>query len=180
MNRWDKDWTWMRGHVNWLTDYKDHRTLPMVREEFNDEEQMQDWVNMGFSPRTGAMFDMRHTNQPPLTQIFIEYAESRGLENIGISYYRMDPGDNLPYHRDLYRKYISLFNLEYRKKDIVRMIFFPEDRSPGHIFEIENKIIDWKAGDWVAWRYDAPHLAANMGNTPRYSIQLTGVMRENI
>lgn len=180
MNRWDKNWVWMRGHVNWLEDCKDHLTLTMIREDFNDFEQMQSWQNMGFTPRTGAMFDMRYANQPPLTQRLIEYVESYNLEHVGVSYYRMDPSDNLPYHRDLYSRYISLFNLENRKKDIVRMIFFPENRKPGHIFEIDNTIVDWKAGDWVAWRYDAPHLAANMGHTPRYSIQVTGVMRENI
>ena len=180
MNQWGKDWIWMRGHATWLKDAKDHLFLKMEREDFNDSEQFNNWKIQGHSPRTGLMFDMRHDNQPALNQQLIDYVKNQGLENIGVSYYRMDPGDNLPYHSDLYKKYISLFNLENRKQNIVRFIFFPENRQPGHIFEVDGKIVDWRAGDWVAWRYDTTHLAANMGYAPRYSIQVTGVLRENI
>lgn len=180
MNNWKNDFSWMKGHVTWLEENKDHRCLTMVREDFNDTAQVQAWCNQGFTPRTGFMFDMRHANQPPLTQKLIAYAEDQGLEHIGVSYYRMDPGDNLPYHSDLYVKYISIFNLEHRKKDIIRFIFFPEDRHAGHIFEIDGKLFDWRSGDWIAWKYDTPHLAANLGIVPRYTIQVTGVLRENI
>lgn len=174
------DWTWMKGHVTWLEETTDYRSLTMVREKFNDNSQMQAWKTMGFSPRTGALFDMRYPNQPELNKQITEYVEKQGYENIGISYYRMDPGDNLPYHSDLYSRYISIFDLEKRKKDIVRFIFFPEDRKPGHIFEVDGRLIDWRAGDWVAWKYDTPHLAANLGIVSRYTIQVTGVLRENI
>jgi hypothetical protein len=179
MSQWNDKWIWMKGHVAWLKEIKDHRCLTMVREDFNDTEQMQNWHNQGFTPRTGAMFDMRSANQPSLTQKLIEYVEKQGLENVGVSYYRMDPGDNLPYHRDSYKKYISLFNLEERKNNIVRFIFFPEDRQAGHIFEVDGKLIDWNAGDWVAWRYDATHMAANLGTSSRYTIQVTGVIRDS-
>lgn len=180
MSKWKNDFSWMKGHVNWLEEVIDHRCLTMVREDFNDSKQIQTWQQQGFIPRTGAMYDMRHANQPSLTQKLIAYAEYQGLEHIGVSYYRMDPGDNLPYHSDLYKKYISLFNLENRKKNIIRFIFFPEDRKPGHIFEIDGKLFDWRSGDWIAWKYDTPHLAANLGIVPRYTIQVTGVMREDI
>jgi hypothetical protein len=174
------DWTWMKGHVTWLEEVSEHRNLPMVREEFNDSAQMQAWQSMGFTPRTGALYDMRHADQPDLNKQIIEYVEKQGLEHIGVSYYRMDPGDNLPYHSDLYSKYISIFDLEKRKKNIVRFVFFPEHRKPGHIFEVDGKLIDWKAGDWVAWKFDTPHLAANLGIVSRYSIQVTGVLREDL
>lgn len=180
MNSWTTNWTWMKGHVTWLESVTEHHSLTMVREEFNDTAQIQSWINQGFQPRTGAMFDMRHISQPTITAKLISYVESQGLENVGVSYYRMDPGDNLPIHSDLYKKYISLFNLEDRKENIIRYIFFPEDRQPGHIFEVDGKIIDWRAGDWVAWKYDTIHMAANMGYSPRYTIQVTGVLRENI
>jgi hypothetical protein len=178
MSQWSTEWTWIKGHVTWLEDSKEHLSLTMVREEFNDIEQSNAWQSQGFNPRTGRLFDMRYENQPLLTQKLIAYAELEGLEHVGVSYYMMESGDNLPYHTDTYNKYISLFNLENRKKKIVRFIFFPEDRKPGHIFEIDGKIFDWKAGDWIAWKWDTPHMAANMGLAPRYSIQVTGVLRE--
>lgn len=171
------NFTWMQGHVKWLEEDKSHLNLTYVREEFNDEEQIKTWNLQGFSPRTGRMFDMRYVNQPDLTKKLIEYAEQQGLEHIGVSYYQMLSGDNLPHHSDTYIKYISLFDLENRKNDIVRFVFFPENRKPGHIVEIDGKLLDWKAGDWIAWKYDTPHLAANIGLAPRYSIQVTGVIK---
>lgn len=178
MNQWPTKWIWIKGHATWLEDNHEHRGLTLIREDFNDKEQMNAWIKMGFSPRTGRLYDMRYVNQPPLTKKLIEFAEAQGLEHVGVSYYMMEAGDNLPYHSDTYSKYISLFDLESRKENIVRYIFFPEDRKPGHIFEIDGNIVDWRAGDWVAWKYDIPHMAANLGIVPRYTIQVTGVMRE--
>lgn len=180
MNQWSTKWTWIKGHVKWLEDTVEHKGLTMIKEDFNDEEQVKVWEQQGFTPRTGRLFDMRYENQPPLTQKLISFAESEGFEHIGVSYYMMSAGDNLPYHSDTYKKYISIFNLEERKKNIVRFIFFPEDRKPGHIFEIDGKLFDWKAGDWVAWKWNTPHMAANLGLAPRYTIQVTGVLREGL
>ena len=180
MNLSNKDWTWIKGHAKWLENDPTVTGLTYVRENFNDAEQVKTWELQGHSPRTGKMYDMRNINQPPLTQKLIDYAAREGLEHVGVSYYCMLAGDNLPYHSDVYTKYISLFNLEERKRNIVRYIFFPFDRKPGHILEIDGKIVDWKAGDWIAWKYNVPHLAANMGLAPRYSIQVTGVIREGL
>jgi hypothetical protein len=174
------DWTWMKGYAPWVIDHVDEiKALPYAREKFNNDEQFRAWELIGFTPRTGALFDMRHTNQPTLTQKLIAFALKEGLENVGVSYYRMDRGDNLPYHKDTYKKYIELFDLKQRRKNIVRFVFFPEIRMNGHILEIDGKLIDWKAGDWIAWRYDTPHMAANLGTESRYTIQVTGVMRED-
>ena len=155
------------------------KNLPYAPSQFNDNEQLAVWGALGHQPRTGALFDMRNPNQLDTTQKLIEWAAQ--LEHVGVSYYEMAPGDNLPYHSDTYKKYINLFNLESRKKHIWRYIFFVEDRKPGHIFEIDGQALsNWKAGDWVCWRYDVPHLAANLGNENRYTIQLTGVEIESI
>jgi len=181
MNQTLTKWRWMKGHATWLPNYfNEMRELPYMREKFNDDVQMQQWQNKGFTPRVGFLYDMRYEEQPSLTQKLIEYMEKQGLANIAVSYYRMNKGDNLPYHSDLYVKYISLFNLESVKHNIVRYILFPEDRKPGHIFEIDGTLVNWRAGDWVAWRYDVPHMAANFGDDDRYTIQVTGVLCEDI
>lgn len=180
MNQWTSKWTWIKGHAPWVAETIDYRSLAMVREDFNDQDQLGRWRSWGFSPRTGAMFDMRNENQPPMTQKLIDYVTAQGFSNIGVSYYRMDPGDNLPYHSDTYTRYIELHNLEDKKQNIVRFIFFPENRFAGHIFEVAGKLFDWRAGDWIAWKYDTPHMAANLGNAPRYTIQVTGVLNEDI
>ena len=178
----------MNRSSDWNTGFIDNKqfwhpelikNLPYVREEFNDSEQLATWGAMGHQPRTGALFDMRNPNQPNTTQQLIEWAAQ--LEYVGVSYYKMAPGDNLPYHSDTYKKYINLFNLQTRNMQIWRYVFFVEDWKPGHIFEIANRpFSNWKAGDWVSWRYDVPHMAANLGIENRYTIQLTGVEIESI
>ena len=177
MKQW-RDYIWMKGHITWLADDTTVKSLPYEREEFNDDDQMKTWQLQGFSPRTGKLYDMRHADQPALTKKLIEYVEKQGLEHVGVSYYCMLSGDNLPHHSDTYKKYISVYNLEERKQNIVRYIFFPEARKSGHIFEVNGNLLDWAAGDWIAWAYNTPHLAANFGLDPRYSIQVTGVLRE--
>ena len=46
-----------------------------------------------------------------------------------------------------------------------------------NISEIEDTVItDWRAGDYVVWKNDTQHLAANVGKTARYTLQITGVI----
>ena len=87
----------------------------------------------------------------------------------------MDTNTILPVHRDLYKRYVELFNLQGKESSIYRAIVFLEDWQSGHYLEIDNEpITRWRAGDAVEWRYDAPHMAANIGLLPRYTLQITG------
>jgi hypothetical protein len=87
----------------------------------------------------------------------------------------MDPGTILPRHHDTYKRYIELFELEMLHASIFRAIVFLEDWQSGHYLEVAgDPIVKWRAGDVVTWWYDTPHLAANMGYTPRYTLQITG------
>ena len=110
-----------------------------------------------------------------LNHRFVEIFAAMGWQDIGTSYYRMGPGTILPMHSDLYVKYIDLFNLKGREDTIRRAVIFLEDWQSGHYLEIcGDSITNWQAGNVVEWAYDAPHLAANMGITPRYTLQVTG------
>ena len=63
----------------------------------------------------------------------------------------------------------------------MRIIVFLEDWQSGHYLEINGEpIIEWSAGDWVGWNYDTPHLAANIGMTDRYTMQITGTYEDTI
>lgn len=175
------DWDRAKGHIDnrqfWHID--EIKELPFTREEFNDPIQLAKWKDNGLSPRVGMMYDMKHAYQPPTTDLLIKWAHMRDLRHIGISYYKMQPGDNLPYHSDTYARYIQLHNLDKKRDRIYRYLFFVEARLPGHIMEVDGHIVDWIAGDYVAWKYDTPHMAANLGPYDRYTIQLTGVWGEN-
>jgi uncharacterized protein YijF (DUF1287 family) len=87
----------------------------------------------------------------------------------------MDTGTVLPDHKDLYKKYIELFNLQGQENWIYRAIIFLEDWQSGHYAEYDyDPFVNWRAGDCVIWRYDTPHMAANIGLLPRYTLQITG------
>jgi hypothetical protein len=87
----------------------------------------------------------------------------------------MMPGTILPTHQDLYKKYIELFDLEGQEHTIHRAVIFLEDWQPGHYLEaLDQPVVKWRAGDVVEWCYDTPHMSANMGSTPRYTLQVTG------
>ena len=148
-----------------------HRYLPYVRQPFNCLEDVTLWRSLGYSQEhfTGEMYDMPNP-MPEWTAKFLNVF--LGI-NIGISFYRMNTCNILPYHQDTYKKYIELFNIKDTAK-IYRAIIFLEDWKPGHIFEIESTpITNWKAGEYVLWQYDAAHMAANLGLEPRYTLQIT-------
>jgi hypothetical protein len=152
-----------------------YKTLEYTNETFNDTALAQQWLSQGYSNQfTGDMCDMR-SPQPAWNQRFLEIFSGQGWKDVGTSYYRMNTGTVLPTHGDLYLKYIDLFNLKGREHTIRRAIVFLEAWQPGHYAEyLYRPFVDWRAGAVVEWTYDAPHMAANLGTTPRYTLQITG------
>jgi hypothetical protein len=151
------------------------KQLEYIQEPFNDPESQAAWEQQGYGPKfTGAMCDMRRS-QPTWNNFFQGYFAEMGWHNIGTSYYRMDTGTVLPEHRDLYKRYVEIFNLQGKEQSIRRAIVFLEDWKSGHYLEIAGtSITQWSAGDAVSWSYDCPHMAANIGIEPRYTLQITG------
>lgn len=158
--------------VFWDDEFKG---LEYVHEPFNDPISSHQWLVQGYHDKfTGHMCDMR-SPQPRWNYKFIDIFQSLGWKDIGTSYYRMDTGTILPTHGDLYVRYVDLFNLKGREDTICRAIVFLEDWQSGHYAEyLGEPYTGWKAGSTVEWDYDTPHLAANIGLTPRYTLQITG------
>jgi hypothetical protein len=159
-------------HSFWDDAYKN---LAYINETFNDLDQLEIWRGKGYADRfTGDMCDMRR-EQPNWNQRFVEIFQGQGWQDVGTSYYRMQTGTVLPTHQDLYLKYIELYNLQGREHTIRRAIVFLEDWQPGHYAEyMDQAFVNWRAGAVVEWAYDTPHMAANLGLTPRYTLQITG------
>ena len=149
--------------------------LDYIQEPFNDSEDVRQWLAQGYQPKIcGDMADMRG-RQPIWNRQFIEHFESSGWQDIGTSYYRMTSGTVMPVHQDRYVKYIDLFNLQGRETDIRRALVLFDDWRPGHYFEgAGDPFVKWRAGTVVEWIYDTPHMAANVGIEPRYTLQITG------
>jgi hypothetical protein len=154
---------------------EEYATLDYTNESFNDPALIDLWTKQGYPDRfTGDMCDMRR-RQPSWNYHFVDYFRDRGWKDIGTSYYRMNTGTVLPTHGDLYKKYIELFELHGREHRIHRAIIFLQDWRSGHYAEYEARpFVNWSAGDVVEWQYDRPHMAANLGQEPRYTLQITG------
>jgi hypothetical protein len=162
-------------HITAFWTPESYQHLEYIQEEFNDPDSLAQWLSVGYPNRfTGDMCDMR-SPQPMWNDRIIRTFTKFGWQDIGTSYYRMNPGTVLPTHKDLYKKYIEIFNLQGQEQYIRRAIIFLENWQSGHYLEICGDVItDWTAGTVIEWAYDAPHLAANIGLTPRYTLQVTG------
>ena len=138
---------------------------------------MDRWRSEGYTHSndlfTGFLCDMKNP-QPYWSNILIKWFERNfDVKDTGISFYRMTTGTILPVHSDTYAKYRQIFDCEI--KDIIRALIMPEDWKSGHYLEIDGKAISkWNAGDFFWWKGDTPHMAANIGVTDRYTVQITG------
>ena len=88
---------------------------------------------------------------------------------------RMRPGMILPIHTDKYT-YFKSQNSIGDNQYVLRIIVFLEDWQSGHVSEVDRTPFTlWKQGDWISWIDDTPHMAANLGHTNRYVLQITGI-----
>jgi len=167
---------WKSGSIKpfWDDEYKN---LSYTHELFNNNDDLIKWQSQGYNHAheyyTGFMCNMRK-KQPTWNKKFIEwFSKEFKLKDVCSSYYRMGTGVILPNHKDTYTRYKELFNCSLN--DIERAIVFLGDWQSGHYFEIENTpVIKWNIGDYIWWKSDAEHMAANIGTTKRYTLQLTG------
>jgi hypothetical protein len=158
--------------VFWDDEYK---KLDYIHEPFNDSEDVARWLSQGYQSKIcGDLCDMRMP-QPSWNHRFVKHFESLGWKDIGTAYYRMTSGTVMPVHQDRYVKYIDLFDLKGREHTIRRALVLLEDWRSGHYLEAMGRpYVNWSAGTVVEWTYDAPHMAANVGLDPRYTLQITG------
>jgi hypothetical protein len=169
----DSNNSWAQGHLDpWWGSA--HTTLPYIHEPFNDQGSLKEWRALGYTQTrfTGDMYDMRF----PSTEWLDQFGKHFSFKNLCWSVYRMIPGSVLPTHSDTYNRYKLIHGLN-STADVVRVIVYLEDWQSGHYAEMNGRpITGWRAGDWICWYNDFPHLAANVGKTDRYTLQLTGTL----
>jgi hypothetical protein len=151
----------------------DYKNLDYINKPFNDEETLQKWKSLGhnYEKYTGLMRDQSQQ----LPDWCLNVLGQISLQNSSITLYCMTPGTIMPEHSDTFIKYREIMNL--KETDIVgRAVIFLEDWKSGHYFEIdETPMVNWKKGDYVLWKNDTPHMAANLGKDNRYTMQVTGI-----
>ena len=164
---------WYLDHISpsWDNSFKklNYEYLPQ-----RDQDIVDVWVKNGYSNMNlnGAIVIRKNT----IPSWAVDIINKLGWENTGVNMYKMSTGDVLPAHADHYKTYKKTFKI----KDpmvIWRCLVFMEDWKSGHYFEVDGEpIIKWKAGDYAVWNYDVPHMAANIGIDPRYTMQITGMV----
>lgn len=167
---------WLRGQIAdpW---WQGHWDLDYVNEAFNDPNSVDEWRGLGYTQTrfTGDMYDMRRAEPKwidPFRQVF-------AWRHWAWSVYRMGPGRVLPCHSDTYCRYREIYGIP-DPEQICRAVVFLEAWQSGHYFEIAgHPVTGWHRGEYVVWRGSTPHLAANMGRTARYTLQITGIADEN-
>ena len=153
----------------WNDDYK---KLPFMRVPYGDKTQLAKWEKAGFTHRnfTGMMCSA----QQLIPKWARDIGATLGWLDCGYTFYKMETGDILPPHKDHFSKYKELFNIT-SSEDVMRCVVYLEDKCTGHMSEFAGESInDWWKGGAVAWRGTVEHSALNIGNEPRYTLQITG------
>ena len=109
-----------------------------------------------------------------LPKKFIKIAESFGLDKTVVAMQKMNVGQVLPWHIDTCSTYIKNNNIK-NKKDIIRIIVFVDDTRPGHQLWIKDMLCAGEAGSYCGWKFGTKHMAANLGEQDRYTLQITGI-----
>ena len=72
---------------------------------------------------------------------------------------------------------LKKFNIS-KNQNIFRVQIFLQDWMPGHYFEIEKKpIVKWHAGHYILLDKTMDHRSANVGKVPKYTAQVTGILK---
>ena len=87
------------------------------------------------------------------------------------------PNMLIPLHKDKYYYFRKKFNIS-KNQNIFRVQIFLQDWMPGHYFEIEKKpIVKWHAGHYILLDKTMDHRSANVGKVPKYTAQVTGILK---
>lgn len=156
--------------TNLIKSYKD---LNYTNKPYNDLETYNKWVEIGhrYEKYTGLMIDQSQ----PIPKWCFDVCNTLPLKKTTCTLYCMTPGTILPTHIDTFSKYKQVFDLNLSTV-VSRIVVFLEDWQSGHYFEIDKKpVVKWEKGDYVLWEGNIPHMAANIGSTNRYTLQITGI-----
>lgn len=156
----------------------DYKNFDYINKPFNDQKMIETWKSFGhnYERYTGLMRDQSQK----LPDWCFNILEKIPLQNSSVTLYCMMPGTIMPEHSDTFIKYRELMNLN-KDDNVGRVVIFLEDWKSGHYFEIDEvPIVNWKKGDYVLWKNDTSHMAANLGKENRYTMQVTGRVVENI
>jgi hypothetical protein len=167
----------MKYHIDhvvptWHDD--DYKNLQYEYLPHKDQAMVDRWIHDGYQHMNlnGAVVNEKNSIPAWANTVL----QKLNWQETGVNLYRMNTGDILPTHSDHYITYQRIHSIG-DPSTIWRCVVFMEDWKSGHYFEIDKTpLVNWQAGDYVVWNYDVPHMAANIGPEPRYTMQITGIV----
>jgi len=158
----------------WTTD--EYVTLDYTAEYFRDPTQLDRWKAVGHHlPSTTISISPVTTSTKFSKEIETHFDH---LTHVGICHHLLEPGHYLPVHEDAFGFYTNKYGITDINR-IHRYIIFLEDSQPGHLLTIgDTTYSQWSAGDVQSFSGATQHSAINLGMTPRYTLQITGIVNE--
>jgi hypothetical protein len=148
-----------------------------------------DYINAGWSQHQGEKlgfttnsinYDIYKDNISVLipdriNPVFESVLDFFELDEIVCDLSKYTPGMILPWHTDNYPTY-SRNKKVVDGEQIVRIIVLLHDSLPGQQLWIKDKICQGSVGSWFSWQGNSIHMAANLSETDRYVLQITGLI----
>ena len=162
----------MYGHINLNIDINEFKNLD-YKSATIDKTFHSDYIQAGHNKDQMILYNYFEPNpMPSVVDTVREYFSF--LSPLSIAVNLCKPGQYLPLHSDMYKKWMEVFEV----KDITRIhryIVMLEDSTPGQLIQIENDIYShWRSGNYISWAGDTPHAIYNMSTVDRYALQITG------
>ena len=163
-------------HITPFWSTEDYAKLHYTAEYFRDSSQLDEWKIAGHHLPNTTIGIFPVTSPTEFSTKIESYFGH--LHHIGICFHLLLPGHYLPLHSDAYGFYTKKYGITDINK-IHRYIMFLEDSQPGHLLTVGDTIYSqWCAGDVKSFSGAMPHSAINLGMTPRYTLQITGIVNE--
>ena len=135
------------------------------------DAQNRKYIKAGFTDKNTQYyqtFDLPEEYHTFAKTIFSEYS---------LSVIKQMPGQTIPEHFDTFYQFSKKINC--KKEEVCRLNFFLESWKSGHYFELLGEpIVKWRKMNFKVIRYNQSHLSGNMGMTPKYTMQITGLYEE--
>ena len=99
-----------------------------------------------------------------------------------VSYFKLQAGNNLWWHKDYYSFFQNKFNITNRKANSInRTIINLNDWSHGQIFQCDRHYaVEWKKGDCYTFPEDVGHGVGNFSTEDYVIMQVTWIKKNNI
>ena len=99
-----------------------------------------------------------------------------------VSYFRLQAGNNLWWHKDYYSFFQTKFNIINRKPNSIhRTIINLNDWSHGQIFQCDRHYaVEWKKGDCYTFPEDVGHGVGNFSTEDYVIMQVTWIKKNNV